>query len=166
MRLSGTVIYEERITFWIVVGIFLFLSALFLFMLLYQIFVAPIGTKPAPNSFLIIMLLVFMFFFFGFYQYRLILTGDMLVAGFPVYSFKMPWENIETVEPMKESMWKYGGYGIRVGKMNGKNVLLIVIPGAKHLKLTLRSGKWGYMVVSTKNVDTAINYIRQEIEIH
>ncbi len=166
MRISGSIVYEEKHIFWFILLIMLPLIAIFLAILIYQILIGPLGTKPAPNWFLALMLFIFILLDYGFLVYRVIITTEVLIAGFPLYSVKIPWEKVADVEEMKGSVWKYGGYGIRIGKMNGKSVMLIVIPRISRILLKMHGWKRDYLVVSIGDKDTAINYIRQEIEIH
>ncbi len=166
MRISGSVIYEEKHIFWVVLLIMLPLIAIFLAILIYQILIGPLGTNPAPNWFLALMLFIFILLGYGFSVYRVIITTQTLIAGFPLYSVKIPWEKVESVEEMKDSVWKYGGYGIRIGKMNGKPVLLVVIPYVSRIILKMHGWKRDYLVISVRDKDAAMNYIGQEIEIH
>ncbi len=166
MRISGSIIYEEKHIFWAIFLIMLPLIAIFLTILIYQILIGPLGTNPAPNWFLALMLSIFMLLGYGFSVYRVTITTHAITAGFPFYFLRIPWEKVGDVDEMKGSIWKYGGYGIRIGKMNGKSVLLIVIPGASRILLKMHGWKRDYLVISIEDKDTAINYIRQEIEIH
>ncbi|AGB04752.1 hypothetical protein AciM339_0877 [Aciduliprofundum sp. MAR08-339] len=166
MNIQGNILHEERIHFYLVSLIFIPLIFIFSAILLYQIFVAPIGSKPAPNWFFLLMIIIFLIFELGFHSYYLIITSDQLIVGFPMYKKYIPWNKIKDAKIDTKNAWRYGGYGIRVVSKKGKKTLVIIIPGTKKLTLKLKDLKWDSIVVSVKNVDNALNYIRQEIEIH
>ncbi len=118
LKIQGNILHEERIHFYLVSLIFIPLIFIFSAILLYQIYVAPVGSKPAPNGFYLIFILVFAVFEIGFSNYHLLLTSDLVVAGFPFYKKRIPWDMVVDAERDSTSVWKYGGYGIRVA---GKN---------------------------------------------
>lgn len=145
MHFEGSTVYKER-TF------------------IYQLLHGSVGNNP-PEWFYLIMTLLFLILELGFSSYNLIITTDMLVVGFPIYYKKIPWSKIIEVEESSEASWKYGGFGIRVTRIEGKAALAIIIPGEKRLKLKLDDPKLCFLIVSSKNLDEALNYIHQEIEI-
>ena len=165
MRVEGSIVYQERTFFWILSVIFIPLILIFLLVFIYQLNYGSVGNNPAPEWFYLIMILLFLILELGFSSYNLIITTDMLVVGFPIYSKKIPWSKIVGVEESSEAAWKYGGFGIRITIIEGKKALAIIIPGKKRLKLKLNDPKLGFLIVSPKNLDTVMNYIRQEIEI-
>ncbi len=135
-------------------------------MMLIQISGTPVGSNPTPVWLHIILITIFLFFGLSFSSYILIIYSDFLAVGFPVYKVKIPWEKIEGVEIENKSLWKYGGYGIRITKINEKKALIVAIPRTKILKLKMNGGKWGYVLISTNNPDTTMGYIKQETELH
>ncbi len=58
------------------------------------------------------------------------------------------------------------GYGIRIGKIKGEKVLVLSLPRTKYIRLKLKNSKWIYAITSTKDIESALNYIRQGIEIY
>lgn len=166
MRLSGSIVYEEHVFFWLIIVILLPLTFIFLSIFLYQAIMVPLGTNPAPQWFLLLMTLLFFILTLLFRSYALVLTTDLLIVGFPAYHVKIPWTQIVDAVEEKGSMWRYGGYGIRLGKLKGKSVLVISLPRTNYLRLTLKNARWGYLIVSVKNTMEALNYIHQAIEIY
>ena len=159
-------VYEERISFWLVLGVFMPLTAIFIIILLFQVFIGPLGSKPAPSWFYLIMASIFLFFALAFSQYRLEIRSDFISAGFQIYRIKVPWDNIDGAEIFEGNLWKYGGYGIRVMKINGKKALAVAIPRTEIVRITLRKGKWDYLLLSTRNAEEVINHITQRTELH
>ena len=163
---EGNVKYEERIVFWIILIILVPLTLIFFYIFLYQALIGPLGSKPAPQWFILTLTILFFALSYLFSSYKLAITENSLIAGYPVYHIHIPWENIVSAEEEKGNMWRYGGYGIRIGKIKGEKVFLLSLPRMKYIRLKLRNSKWGYVIVSTKNIDSVLNYIRQEIEIY
>ena len=163
---EGNVKYEEHMFFWIILIILVPLTFIFLFIFLYQALIGPLGTKPAPQWFILTLVIIFLALSYLFSSYKFVITENSLIAGYPAYYLKIPWKNIVSAEEEKGSMWRYGGYGVRIGKIDGEKVLVLSIPRAKYIRLKLRNSKWGYVIVSTKDIESVLNHIRQEIEIY
>ncbi len=165
MKIPGNPIHEERIHFYLVSIIFVPLIFIFSGILLYQIYIAPVGSRPAPSWFYFILILVFAVFEIGFSNYNLILTSEVLIAGFPLYKKRVSWERVIGAEQDRTSPWRFGGYGIRIAGKNTKRVLAFMVPGTARIKLRLKDSKWSYMVISTKNPDGVLNHIRLKIKV-
>jgi len=163
---EGNVKYEEHMFFWIILIILVPLTFIFLFIFLYQALIGPLGTKPAPQWFILTLVIIFLALSYLFSSYKLVITENSLFAGYPAYHLKIPWKNIVSAEEEKGSMWRYGGYGVRIGKIDGEKVLVLSIPRTKYIRLKLRNSKWGYVIASMKDIESVLNHIRQEIEIY
>ncbi len=163
---EGTVKYEERVVFWSILIILLAVDLIFSAIFIYQALIGPVGTNPAPQWLILTLIVIFSVLCCLFRSYKLAITENFLIAGYPAYHIHLPWENIVSAEEEKRSMWRYGGYGIRTGKIEGKKVLVLSLPRMKYIRLKLRNSKWRYVIISTKNIESILNYIRQEIEIY
>ncbi|EDY35379.1 hypothetical protein ABOONEI_2827 [Aciduliprofundum boonei T469] len=163
---EGNVKYEERMVFWLVLLILPPLAFIFLYIFLYQALIGPLGSKPAPQWFILTLTILFFILSYLFGSYKFVITDSSLIAGYPAYRIHLPWKSVVSVEEEKGSMWKYGGYGIRIGKIKGEKVLVLSLPRTKYIRLKLKNSKWIYAIISTKDIESALNYIRQEIEIY
>ena len=163
---EGNVKYEERVVFWSILIILAAAAVIFLFIFIYQALIGPVGTNPAPQWLILTLIIIFILLCCLFRSYNLVITENSLIAGYPVYHIHLLWKNIVSAEEEKRSMLRYGGYGIRTGKIKGEKALVLSLPRMKYIRLKLRNSKWGYVIVSTKNIESALNYIRQEIEIY
>lgn len=163
---EGNVKYEERMVFWLVLLILLPLAFIFLYIFLYQALIGPLGSKPAPQWFILTLTILFFALSYLFGTYKIVITDSSLIAGYPAYRIHLPWENVIGTEEEKGSMWKYGGYGIRIWKIKGEKVLVLSLPRTKYIRLKLKNSKWKYTIISTKDIESALNHIRQELEIY
>ena len=163
---EGNVKYEEHVVFWLILVILVAAGLVFLYIFFYQALIGPVGTRPAPQWFNLTLVILSFALSYLFSSYKLVITEGSLIAGYPAYHINIPWKNIVSAEEEKRSMWRYGGYGIRTGKIKGEKALVLSLPRMKYIRLELRNLKWGYIIISTKNIESALNYIRQEIEIY
>lgn len=158
-------LYQEKLTSkWITI-IFLFFALLFLFFIIYQAFIGPLGNNPAPNWALAIMFLIFLFLTVNFLRLTIQITPQHLVAGYGIFKHKISWDNVESVYPDKSPvLTNYGGWGIRFGKVGGKWRLVYNIPESDRIVMSLKDGKFREFVFSTKNSQEVITLIKEQID--
>ena len=161
-------IYREKIgSFWGKVASIIFFAASILFIVLffYQRTYGPIGDRPAPDWFYIMMLCIFLgigLLVTNFTALTVSATISGLTAGFGRFRYRIPWENITGYEMDKGSqMLQYGGYGIRFGKRKGRSVLAYNVMGSPVVLIEVKSGKYGYFGFSTKHPDRVIELIKR-----
>ena len=161
-------IYREKIgSFWGRVASVIFFAASLLFVVLffYQRTNGPIGDRPAPDWFYIVMLCVFLaigLLVTNFTALTVTANTSGITAGFGRFRHRVPWENIAGCEMDKGSqMLQYGGYGIRFGKRNGKSVLAFNVMGSPVVLIEVKSGKYGYFGFSTRHPDRVIELIKR-----
>jgi hypothetical protein len=158
------ILYEEKLSsIWITI-IFLFISLIFLFLILYQVFIGPLGNNPAPNWVLTIIFLVFLFLSFNFIRLVIQITPQFIIVGYGIFKHKIALENIEDINRDKSLFIKYGGWGIRFGRSEGKRYMAYTIPEASNVALLIKKGRFRKFIFSTKNPDELINIINQIAE--
>jgi len=157
-------IYEEKIfSKWITV-ILVSITVGLLFVLVYQILVEPIGTRPAPIWFLLIMFLLFLGVTINFSRMIIRMTHRSLLVGYGIFKRTIPWENIEDCYPDESSVIRYGGWGIRVGRVKGKWILVYNTIGNPRVMLLLKKGRFKEFVFSTKNPEEVMKVVRQQVD--
>jgi hypothetical protein len=151
-------IYREKISsFWGKVASVLFFGATLLFAVLffYQRTQGLIGDKPAPDWFFIMMFCIFLLIGLvvtNFTSLTVSANTSGITAGYGRFRYRIPWEDISGYEMDKDSqVLKYGGYGIRFGRRNGKSVLVYNTMGIPVILIEVKSGKYKYFGFSTKH---------------
>jgi hypothetical protein len=156
-------LYEERISVWSFRAILGFVSAVFLFAALYQVLIGPIGENPAPNGLYILMALLFLALAITFSTLVIKLLPRSVVVGFGMIKRTIPWDLIERCYMDEVSSLRYGGWGIRIGRVRGKWRLVFNIIGAPRVVLALKRGGFDEFVFSTRHPDEMVRIIRQRI---
>ena len=160
MRMEN--IYEEKI---FSKGITILLAVVtigLLFVLLYQIIVGPIGTRPAPNWFFLTMFLLFLGVTVNFSNLSIKMTPRYISVGYGIFKHNIPWENIEDCYLDEASTIRYGGWGIRIGRVKGKWRLVYNVIGGPRVVLSLNKGKFREFVFSTNNPQKVIEIVKQK----
>ena len=132
--------------------------------LLFLFFMLPVGSMPAPNWVLVLFVIVFLFLSLAFWRHSVVITSEYIQAGFPVYHVRIPWEDICSVEKV-ENIPAYAGCGIRLLKHNGSFIRAFNIPRMEKLLLDVKSRKDSSLLISVKNSERIISYIREKGEI-
>ncbi|MGC9443319.1 MAG: hypothetical protein ACP5E9_00060 [Candidatus Methanospirareceae archaeon] len=156
-------LYEERITVWSFTAILGFVSAVFVSVVIYQVLIGALGTNPAPNGFYILMALLFFALAITFSTLRITLSPRSIVVRFGRIKRTIPWDLIERCYMDKVTNLRYGGWGIRIGRVGGKWRLVFTIIGAPRVVLTLKRGRFKEFVFSTRRPDEMVRIIRQRI---
>lgn len=157
-------IYEEKIFSKGITIILAFITFVFLFLLYYQIFVKPIGNKPAPDLFYLIMFLIFLGIALNFSKLTITITQNFILVRYGILKKKIPFEDVENCNLDERSNIRYGGFGIRIARVRGKWVLVYNLLKCSRVVLKLRKGRFGEFVFSTKNADEVMMIIRQQID--
>ncbi len=156
-------IYEEKIfSKWITIILAAFTVG-FLFVLVYQILVEPIGTRPAPNWFNLLMSLLFLGLTINFSRLSIKMTPQSIVVGYGIFKHTIPWKDVEDSYLDEASTIRYGGWGIRIGRFKGKWRLVYNVIGGPRVVLLLKKGRFRELVFSTKKPEEVIKVGRQQI---
>ncbi len=162
MRIEN--IYEEKIFAKWTTVILAVVMASVLFVLLYQTIVGPIGTRPAPNWFFLAMFLLFLGVIVNFSILSIKMTHRYISVRYGIFKHNIPWENIEDCYLDGASIIRYGGWGIRLGRVKGKWRLVYNILGGPRVVLSLSKGKiFKEFVFSTNNPQKVIETVKQKL---
>ena len=113
------IFYEEKIFSKWTVGILTLFTAVFLFLLLYQILAGPIGTNPASNWFFLFMFLLFLGVMINFSRLTIRMTPNYIFIVYGIIKHSILWEDVDDCYLDEASTIKYGGWGIRIAKVKG-----------------------------------------------
>jgi hypothetical protein len=151
-------IYEETIPFpfmKLVLGGFIACALLFLGLFVYQILMGPVGAEPAPDWVYLIMFLWFAGFtalIRNFNKLAIMITNRHIAVRFGVFKRAIPWGNVNGCYLDKASaIGRYGGWGIRIGRVKDKWRLVYNVIGSPTVVLELEEGRFREFVFSTKN---------------
>ena len=156
-------IYEEKL---FSKGLTVTLAAVtagLLFVSLYQIIVGRRGIRPAPNWFFLVMFLLFLGLTVNFRNLNIKMTPRYISVGYGIFKHNIPWENVEDCYLDEVSTAKYGGWGIRIGKIKGKWRLVYNVIGAPRVVLSLNKGKFKELVFSTDHPQKVIEIVNQKV---
>jgi hypothetical protein len=153
--------YEEKIFSKGITGILAAITVGFLLALVYQTSVGPIGADPAPNWFFLLMFLLFLGVTINFSRLSIKTTPQFIVVGYGILKHTIPWENIEDCYLDKASAIRYGGWGIRIGRVKGKWRLVYNLIGSPRVVLSLNRGKFREFVFSTNNPQKVVAIVKQ-----
>ena len=162
-------IYQETIPFPVgrlVLVIMTGITALFIFLFVYQLTIGPVGDRSAPNWFYLIMLVIFAgvtVLMTNFTKLAVSLTPDAITVAYGKIKYTIPWHNIADCYLDKNLGIVYGGWGIRLGKARGKSVLVYNVIGSPRVILELKEGRFEQFAFSTKHPEEVIAVVQQQI---
>ncbi len=156
-------LYKETIFLWVFTALMCMVTAFFLFVVLYQILVGPLGDNPPPNLVFFLMALLFLGITIAFSKLSITMTSRSVIVGYGIFTRTIPWETIERCYEDAVSSLRYGGWGIRIGRVKGKWRLVYNVIGGPRVVLSLKSGWFKEFVFSTKNPEQVMKIIRQRI---
>jgi hypothetical protein len=156
-------LYEETIFLWVFAAILSAFTSIFLFIVVYQILVGPLGDSPAPNRLFAFMALLFLGITINFSRLSIKMTSRSAIVGYGICKRTIPWEDIERCYVDEASSIRYGGWGIRIGRVKGKWRLVYNVIGAPRIVLSLKSGWYKEFVFSTQNPDEVMTIVRRRI---
>jgi len=155
-KMQADNIYEEKIFLKGTTGVLAVFTAGFLFALVYQIF-------PALNWFFLLMFLLFLGVTINFNRLVIRMTPRSIAVGYGIFKHTIIWENIEGCYLDEASTIRYGGWGIRIGRVKGKWILVYNVIRCPRVVLSLRGGRFREFVFSTKSPEQVIKVVKQQI---
>jgi len=157
-------IYEEKIFSKWTTGIVGLFTVGFLFGLVYQILVEPIGAHPAPNWFYLLMFLLLLGVTINFSRLVIKMTPQSISVGYGILRDAILWENIEDCYLDDTSAIWYGGWGIRMGRVKGKWRHVYNVLGCPRVAVSLKKGRFfKEFVFSTKNPEEVIKIVKERV---
>lgn len=154
-------IYEEKITSKWIVAILICATGSMLFLLGYQVLVAPIGTPTVLTWFYLIMFLLFLGLTFVFSRLIIKMTPSSISVGFGPLKYVILWQNVEDCFLDETSELKYGGSGIRMTRVEGKSRIVYSIVGGPRVVLSLKEGRYKELAFSTRHPQEVMKVIKE-----
>ncbi len=163
--MNANAIYEERIySRWLTTALVIVACILF-GMLIYQHLVGPVGTRPAPDWILLAIALLLLAVMVNFATLTIRLTQSGISVGYGIIRHNIPWSNVSDCYQDKASAVWYGGFGVRLGLVNGKWRLVYNTIGNPRVVIRKRQGQVQEFVFSTNNPDEVMRRIKERIGV-
>lgn len=157
-------IYEEKIASKWTTGLLVFKMLIISSIMIYLIWTEPIQKYPVLNLFFWILFFFFLAVTINFSRLSVEITGESIIVGYGILKEKILLENIEDCYLDKTSAIYYGGWGIRISRINGKWRKVYNTVGEPRVVLLLKAGRFREFVFSTKNPEEIINLIKEQIK--
>ena len=145
------VLYRETVPCYLMMAIFIIIAFWMGFGLYYQINHGPIGSKPAPNMFYIVGASLALLIGLNFSAIRIRLTDADIRVSYGLFSKTLSWRNVGKCEIDDRSVVRYGGWGIRMGIIHGKPVVVYNTFGGTRVAFLTGARKPQGLVVTTRN---------------
>lgn len=155
--------YRETLFSRFITAIFTVVIGWLLYSLLHQVFVGPLGSRPASNQFLLVMILFFIVLAVNFSRLSIVVNSQGVMVGYGVLKHRIPWDNIGGCYTDETSAVMYGGFGIRLGRVKGKWRIVYNVIGGPRVVLQLKRGWYREFVFSTKNPEAIMGIIRKRL---
>ena len=162
-------IYRETVVFTLgraIIVVFVVLAFFFLAMFVYQITTGPTGGKPAPDWFYLAMGLFFALMIFiisNFGKLDISATSESITVRYGMFKKVMRWEDVGDCYTDESPVFSYGGFGIRIGMVNGKRRLVYNVLGGARVVLGLKKGRFNEFVFSTRDPEAVMDMIKGRI---
>ncbi len=146
--------------------LFAFLTLGFAWILVYRLFVGPVGQRPAPTWFWGLMVLSQLgplILLRNFMRLTIEITGTHITVGFGAIRRSIPWNRIVGVRRDKRSLLSYGGVGWRLGWSRRVGGWIMAFVDFRHPRviLELRGGRTRELVFSTRNPEEVCRLIAE-----
>jgi len=162
-------IYQETIPFplvKVILGVLTVFTLLMLFFLVYQLTIGPVGNRPAPDWFYLVMFLFLSgitAFVTNFNKLSIKMTAQSITVGFGIMKKSISWDNIEGCYLDEAPGLSYGGWGIRLARIKGRWRSVYNVIGHPVIVLELSTGKFREFAFSTNNPQEVLEIVRQKI---
>ena len=132
-------------------GIFMILSLVSLIMTLFvilQLIFGPLGTKPAPNFILILMVVFFILLTWNFSFLTVELNDSGVSVKYGIFQLMRKWEDLDGCEADEQN--RFYGWGIRFGKYKDRWIWVYNVIGGDQVVFLSKSGRKRSFMISTK----------------
>jgi len=159
------VMYRETVPAYAIAAIFLGIAIWMGLSLYHQLDYGPIGPRPAPDNFYAAGIIFALLVGLNFSAIRIRLTNVDIRVSYGLFHKTLAWRDVASCEIDRGSVWRYGGWGIRLGIIHGKKVWVYNTFGGTRVAFLTKSGKPFGLVVSTRNPEELMRASNQLIEM-
>lgn len=160
----NNVIYEEEVVSRDIVFISIILTLIFSGVFIYQTFIGPLGSDPAPNTFYLIMAVSFGLLLVNFNKIKIKITTDDIYVKYGFFKYTIAFDEITDYKLDQSSSFFYGGYGIRIRRKDGKWRVVYTTIGRERVILDVEGHMFGSFGFSTTNSEEIIRIIKRRVK--
>ncbi len=91
------------------------------------------------------------------------ISSQSITVAYGRIKYSIPWDRIEGAYLDRGSGIRYGGWGIRMTKVDGRWLLVYNVIGSPLVVLELKSGRFGQFIFSSRHPEEVLNIIKQQI---
>ena len=167
--MSADELYEERLPFplaTVATVVILLVTLLMLILFILQLVSGPLGDRPAPDWFYLVMFIFMAAITFLVANFRILvirITGQSITVAYGLIKKTILWGDIEEGFLDSSSPLGYGGWGARIARVEGRWRLAFNVIGAPGVVLRLRRGRVREFMFSTKNPQQVLGVIARQI---
>ena len=159
MKFSDEDTYEEKLfSKWSTLLLSVITVILF-FLYIYQISEGPIGTDPAPDWFWLVMAVFLLAVTINFGILTIKIGPEGILIGYGIFKKRISWNRVEDSYLDEASAIRYGGWGIRLGRVDGKWRTVYNVIGGPRVVISLNKGWIREYVFSTKDPNEVMRTI-------
>ena len=161
-------LYEENLPFpliTVVTAVILLIALLMLALFVVQLVSGPIGNTPAPDWFYLVMFIFMAATTFLIANFRVLairITDQSVTVAYGLIKRTISWGDIEEGFLDSSSPLGYGGWGVRIARVEGRWRLAFNVIGASGVVLRLRKGRVREFMFSTKNPEKVLGIITRQ----
>jgi len=166
--LSDDVLYEETLPFpmaTVATLAILLVALLMLVLFILQLVSGPLGNRPAPDWFYLVMFIFMAAITFLVANFRVLtirMSGQSVTVAYGLIKKTILWCDIEECFLDSASPLGYGGWGARLARVRGTWRLAFNVIGASGVVLRLRKGRAREFMFSTKNPEQVLVVIARQ----
>lgn len=129
--------------------------------LLWQLFLGPLGSRPAPNGILVAMVVFFALITYNFRTLTIELDETGLRVSYGWLSSFRPWTSITDVELDEKN--HFYGYGVRFGRYKGAWFWIYNIMGGQRVVFHTGAGQKRGLIISTQEPDRLLSISKARV---
>jgi hypothetical protein len=145
------ILYSENVPAYGMATIFLAIFLGMVFSLYHQATYGPIGSKPAPDAFYVAGAIAALLIGLNFSAIRIRLTDVDVAVSYGLFGKTLAWNDVASCEIDAGAVLRYGGWGIRLGRIRGKTVWVYNTFGGTRVAFLPKGSRRSGLVVSTRN---------------
>jgi hypothetical protein len=154
-------IYEEKILAKWLTAIFGSIAALMLFLLVRQVLVRPLVSRPALKWFFLVIFLLSVVLAFIFSRLTIRMTPASISVGYGPLGQTINWDNVADCFLDETSEVRYGGAGIRMTRIRGSWTIVYDVIESPRVVISLKEGRFKEVVFSTRHPQDVMKIINQ-----
>jgi hypothetical protein len=164
IKMDSQILYQEKLfSKWMTLILSVATLAM-LITLLCPIFCATTCLENIFDWFLMSFFLLFLALTFTFSYLKITITTQDITVSYGIFRYIVAWDKIQDCQ-LDNSKSFYGGWGIRMGKRNGKWILVYNTIGGARVILSLKDDKYGEFIFSTEHPEQILPIIRNQLNI-